>query len=97
MIASQENQLPSQQLQRELECHIATRTGRRVRDLRVEVQPGAVVLRGRTDSYYVKQLAQHGARELLPRVRLDNAITVDGAGPPAGEFPLGTLSEFAGG
>jgi len=56
---------------------VSTRTGRRVRDLAVEVAHGRVVLRGRTASFHVKQLAQHEARELLPDARLENAIVVE--------------------
>jgi osmotically-inducible protein OsmY len=55
---------------------VANRTGRRVRELAVEVAAGRVVLRGRADSYHVKQLATHAAREALPTAPLDNAITV---------------------
>jgi hypothetical protein len=54
-------------------------TGRRVRDLRVELADGEgrrVTLRGRADSYHVKQLAQHAAREALPDARVENAIVV---------------------
>jgi hypothetical protein len=65
------------QLRSELERHIQARTGRRVRDLAIEVGSGAIVLRGHTRSYYVKQLAQHGVRDVLPEVRLHNAIVVD--------------------
>ena len=54
------------------------RTGRRVRNLRVELRPEQVVLLGRAASFHVKQLAQHGVRELLPDVRLENTIIVDG-------------------
>jgi DNA-binding response OmpR family regulator len=39
-----------------LECAIARRTGDRVRDLRVEVGDGHVIMRGCTESYHVKQL-----------------------------------------
>jgi hypothetical protein len=66
----------SPQLERELECHIQTRTGRRVRNLAVEVQPERVILRGFAATYHVKQLAQHGVRDVLPNVSVDNAITV---------------------
>ena len=69
----------SGQLHTELERHVHRRTGRRVRDLSIELSPGHVVLRGRADSYYVKQLAQHGIRDLLPQVSLENAIVVDQA------------------
>jgi hypothetical protein len=63
--------------QHELEDHVALRTARRIRNLTVEVAPGHVVLRGQASSYYVKQLAQHGVRELLPQVRLENSIVVE--------------------
>lgn len=56
---------------------VVNRTGRRVRDLRVEVGPGRVTLRGRAASFYVKQLALQGAREAVPGARLENAIVVD--------------------
>lgn len=51
-------------------------TGRRVSGLSVELAGGAVVLRGVARSYHVKQLALHGAREVLPDVQLHNAIVV---------------------
>jgi hypothetical protein len=63
-------------LKDEIENHISSRTGRRVRDLAVELSPERVVLRGETLSYYVKQLAQHGALEILPDVSLENSIVV---------------------
>jgi hypothetical protein len=58
---------------------IAERTGRRVRNLEVEIcsRGENVVLRGRTNSFHVKQLAQQGAREALPNARLENAIVVE--------------------
>jgi len=68
----------SPDLQHELEHRISLRTGRRVRNLTVELRPERVVLRGLATNYYVKQLAQHGVRELLPDVNLENIIIVDG-------------------
>ena len=65
-------------LQHELEHRVQARTGRRVRNLAIELRPERVVLRGRASTYYVKQLAQHGIRDLLPQVDLENAITVEG-------------------
>lgn len=56
---------------------VENRTGRRILNLRVEVGADWVVLRGRTSSYHVKQLAQHGAQEALPAARLENAIVVE--------------------
>jgi hypothetical protein len=61
----------------ELERHVQQRTGRRVQGLCVEVGEGQVVLRGRTSSYYVKQLAQHGVWDVLPDARLANDIVVE--------------------
>lgn len=61
---------------KELEMHVRARTGRRVRNLDIELFPECVILRGRAHSYYVKQLAQQGVREVLPNVRLENAIEV---------------------
>jgi osmotically-inducible protein OsmY len=78
----------SPQLQSELEAHVANRTARRIRNLAIEVDQGRVVLRGRTSSYYVKQLAQHGVRELLPQVSLENSIVVE---PPAVLPPAGLV------
>jgi len=63
-------------LQQELETHVLARTGRRVRDLDIVLSAERVVLRGHAASFHVKQLAQHGVRDLLPDVRLENAIEV---------------------
>ena len=58
---------------------VADRTGRRVRNLEIEVGAAGdrVVIRGRANSFHVKQLAQQGAREALPHARLENAIVVE--------------------
>jgi hypothetical protein len=61
----------------ELERHILDRTGRRVHGLRVEVRDHQVVLRGRTSSYYIKQLAQHCVWDVLPDAPLQNGIVVE--------------------
>lgn len=57
--------------------HIDKQTGRRVRNLSVEVIGDEVILRGRANSFHVKQLAQHGVRAILPQAPLRNAIIVD--------------------
>jgi hypothetical protein len=62
--------------QSELERHIQARTGRRIRDLTIELRPERIVLRGQTSTYYVKQLAQHGVRDVFPHIDLENAIIV---------------------
>jgi hypothetical protein len=61
----------------ELERHILDRTGRRVHGLSVEVRDERVVLRGRTSSFYIKQLAQHCVWDVLPQARLENGIEVE--------------------
>lgn len=55
---------------------VLARTGRRVRDLCVEVIEEKIVLRGRAESFHIKQLAQHGVWDLLPSAKLQNAIVV---------------------
>ncbi|HYV37783.1 MAG TPA: hypothetical protein VE988_19010 [Gemmataceae bacterium] len=69
----------STELRQDLEQRISLRTGRRVRNLAIELEPERVILRGLVNTYHVKQLAQHGVRELLPHVRLDNVIEVESA------------------
>jgi hypothetical protein len=63
-------------LRTELESRVLARTGRRVLNLQIELLPERVVLHGHAISFHVKQLAQQGIREVLPEVRLDNAIVV---------------------
>lgn len=66
------------ELAHRLEGHIRSRTGRRVSGLQVEVLTDKVVLRGRTTTFYVKQLAQHCVWDLMPEARLENYLVVDG-------------------
>lgn len=63
-------------LREQLEIRIRARTGRRVRNLDIQLSPDGVTLQGMTVTFYDKQLAQHSIRELLPDVRLNNAIVV---------------------
>lgn len=63
--------------ERDLVQQVQARIGRRVRNLSVECRNDRVVLRGQTNTYHVKQLAQHGLATLLPDGwRLENAILV---------------------
>lgn len=50
--------------------------GRRVRDLHVELDDRRLVLRGRADSYHVKQIAQHLAMAALGLPLSANEIVV---------------------
>lgn len=72
----------------QVENHVSARTGRRIRDLTVELTPERVVIRGETLSYYVKQLAQHGVRELIPDLDLENSIVVRSYRDTVPEFAL---------
>ena len=56
---------------------VMTRTGRRVNGLIVVVRGETVVLSGKTSSFHIKQLAQHGARDVLPDAPLSNEIVVE--------------------
>ena len=60
----------------ELKRLVERRTGFRVRDVLVELDRDQVVLRGQTPSFHVKQLAQEGIIDVMPGVRLVNAIEV---------------------
>jgi len=57
---------------------VVGRTARRVVGLEVELSDGQIVLRGTTDTFHVKQLAQEAVRELIPDLRLFNRIVVTG-------------------
>jgi hypothetical protein len=65
------------QLQGQLERQVQNRTGRRIRDLAIRLDRERIILHGRASSYYLKQLAQHGVRDILPQACLENAIEVD--------------------
>jgi hypothetical protein len=60
-----------------LERHLRTRTGRRIRNLAIELDPNRIVLRGQASSFYVKQMAQQGIRDFLPDLLLENSIVVE--------------------
>ena len=64
-------------LREHVERQVLRRTGRRVRNLEVELCPERIVLRGLAATYHVKQLAQHSVLDLLPTVHLENAIVVE--------------------
>ncbi len=68
--------LTSLKMRVELETRVLAKTGRRVRNLDIELLPEGVVLHGQALSFHVKQLAQQGVREMLPHVSLRNAIQV---------------------
>jgi hypothetical protein len=60
----------------ELTRRIDSKTFRQVHDLHVWHESGRIVLRGRSESYYIKQLATHAVLDLMPGVTIDNSIDV---------------------
>ena len=65
------------QIKDQLDRLVRTRTGRRIRNLAIELDPERVVLRGQASSFYVKQMAQQGIRDFLPNLVLENSIEVE--------------------
>lgn len=63
-------------IRKELETRVLARTGSQLSELGIELSPEGVRLLGRSTTFYVKQLAQHCVREILPGVRLVNDIYV---------------------
>ena len=59
-----------------LESRIRQSTHGRIRDLKIEEVQGHVFVRGNVPSYHTKQLALHGALELLSGDRFSAEITV---------------------
>jgi hypothetical protein len=67
---------PVDDLVARVERIVRCRTGGRIRDLRVEVQGGDVIISGIACTYYAKQLATHAALGELDQRTLSNAIEV---------------------
>jgi hypothetical protein len=59
-----------------LESMLLRRLGNRVRDLRVVLVPGGLILQGHTGTYHAKQIAQHVAMEEADLPILANEIEV---------------------
>lgn len=59
-----------------IEGVVQRRTSGQIRDLRVELQNGLIVLSGRTSTYYAKQLAQQAALDVAGHHELANEIVV---------------------
>ncbi len=64
------------QAEEHLEAAMQNRLSGRVRDLRIIVRDGGIVLQGWAATYYAKQLAQHVAMEMAQRPILANDIEV---------------------
>jgi hypothetical protein len=60
----------------QLEVLLQRRLGNRIRNLSVLVLPQGIILRGRTNTYHAKQVAQHAVMELSSLPLLANDIEV---------------------
>jgi hypothetical protein len=60
----------------ELESRVQKRLNGRVRNLRLSLRENGLVLEGQTQSYYVKQLAQHAIMEAIDLPISANEIEV---------------------
>jgi hypothetical protein len=67
---------PGPNLSLAAEALVRRRLGRRVREFRLTLREGRVVLQGRAVNYHAKQLAQHLVFEALGRPPLSNEIEV---------------------
>lgn len=64
------------QLERQIHCE----TLRQMRRLEVRTREGQTLVRGSAPSYYVRQLAERVAMDLVPRDELELAISVETPG-----------------
>ncbi len=65
-----------QTLAEQIEQAVQSRTGGRIRGLRVHVVEGCVIISGRTATYYNKQLVTHAAMETADDVLVMNEVEV---------------------
>jgi hypothetical protein len=63
-------------LAEQIEQAVQSRTGGRVRGLRVHVIDGCVIISGRTSTYYNKQLVTHAAMEAADDALVMNEVEV---------------------
>lgn len=63
-------------LAEQIEQAVQSRTGGRVRGLRVHVVDGCVIVSGRTSTYYNKQLVTHAAMEAADDAVVMNEVEV---------------------
>ena len=59
-----------------VERAVHSRTGGRIRGLRVHVVDGCVIVSGRTSTYYNKQLVTHAAMEAADEALVMNEVEV---------------------
>ena len=67
---------PDPSLVQQIEARVRQSTHGRIRNLSVEEVKGQVIVRGQVPSHHTRQLALHGALELLSGDRFSALITV---------------------
>ena len=72
--------LPSAECEETIKHRIVERTGGRIRLLRVEVTGNRVIIGGSAASYYLRQLALRGARDVLGSAANDIELNVEVSG-----------------
>jgi hypothetical protein len=60
----------------QLEMRVRVRLGGQIRDFRVMCREGGLILQGRSQTYYAKQLAQHVVMEVTSFPIIANEIEV---------------------
>ena len=60
----------------QVEQAVQSRTGGRIRGLRVRIDEGCLIVTGRTSTYYNKQLATHAVRETVDDMTVQNEVEV---------------------
>ena len=67
---------PRNRIEELVEREVRIRTSGRIRQLEVRVVDGQVVIRGRTSTYYAKQLVTHAALETAEELGVMNEVEV---------------------
>ena len=67
---------PRDRIEEIVEREVRLRTSGRIRGLEVRVADGQVVIRGRTSTYYAKQLVTHAALENAECLSVMNEVEV---------------------
>jgi osmotically-inducible protein OsmY len=66
----------AEKLAAKIERAVWRKTSGRIRNLRVQINRQGVLLTGRCDTYYAKQMAQHAAMSVHKTLQLTNQIEV---------------------
>lgn len=67
---------PRHRIEELVEREVRNRTSGRIRALQVRVIDGQVIIRGRTSTYYAKQLVTHAALDMAEELGVMNEVEV---------------------